>query len=378
MNLRAKTFAFLEFSSPKGWAKRYFDLFMVGLILSNVAAIILESVDAINSFVGIYFYYFEFISVTIFTVEYVLRVWSACDDPSGEYQRPIFGRIKYIITPLALVDLLSFLPFYLSTIFGVDLRLLRLFRLIRIIKITRYSPAISAIINTIKTQQKALVAALLLMFMALIISSTIMYYCENLIQPDKFSSIPMAMWWGMATLTTVGYGDMYPITPLGQLFGIATMVVGIGMFALPAGIIANGFSNEIERMKFTVNWKLVSKVPFFRDLDVTEIADIVTLLTPKKIPQDYVIVKQGDAADSMYFILSGQLEVRLESEKLILSEGEFFGETAIVKNIKRSATVVSKTECNLLELRSESLNYLLNTHDDLNIKMNTIINKRNN
>ena len=102
------------------------------------------------------------------------------------------------------------------------------------------------------------------------------------------------------------------------------MVVGIGMFALPAGIIATGFSNEIERMKFTVNWKLVSQVPFFKDLNVTEIAEIVTLLTPRKIPKDYEIVKQGDAADSMYFILSGQLEVRLKSGDLILNEGEFF------------------------------------------------------
>tara|TARA_S200000501_G_C20697808_1_gene688142 strand:- start:405 stop:917 length:513 start_codon:yes stop_codon:yes gene_type:complete len=170
-----------------------------------------------------------------------------------------------MLTPMAIIDLIAFLPFYLSAFFGIDLRILRLFRVLRLVKLTRYSPALNAVGATLKSQHRALTAALFVMVMALMFSSSIMYFFENEAQPEKFSSIPMAMWWGMATLTTVGFGDIYPITPIGQLFGIITMVVGIGMFALPAGIIATGFANEMEKNKFIVNWKLVSTVPFFKD-----------------------------------------------------------------------------------------------------------------
>jgi voltage-gated potassium channel len=214
------------------------------------------------------------------------------------------------------------------------------------------------------------------MIMALLFSSSVMYICENKVQPEKFSSIPAAMWWGMATLTTVGYGDVSPITPIGQLFGIITMVIGIGMFALPAGIIATGFSNEMDRMNFTVNWKLVSKVPLFKQLDAPHIADIVSLLTPKIIPANYAILKFGEKAQSMYFIVSGQLEVHLSDGSVILESGDFFGEMAILNDTVRNANVFSKTECKLLELKSEQLKYLMNMHPELNSKIEYIINAR--
>ena len=277
---------------------------------------------------------------------------------------------------MAIIDLIAFLPFYLSTFFGVDLRILRLFELLRLVKLTRYSPALNAVGATMVAQHRALTAAFLVMIMALLFSSSIMFVFENEVQPEKFSSIPTAMWWGMATLTTVGYGDVAPVTPMGQLFGIITMIIGIGMFALPTGIIATGFANEMEKLNFVVNWKLVSKVPFFRDMDVTNIGDIVSLLTPKTVPPNYAVIKLGEKADGMYFIISGQLEVELSTEAVILEAGQFFGEMGIINDSPRTATIVSITECKLLELKADDLRHMMSSHPELKVKMDNVIEER--
>ena len=376
MTLRNKIFLFLEISTPEDRASYWFDMFMVVLILSNVAAIILETVDVISEAAGSFFYLFELFSVIIFTTEYILRVWSSVEEPSGRFSSPFLGRLRYILSPMAIIDLIAFLPFYLSTFFGVDLRILRLFRLLRLVKLTRYSPALNAVGATMVSQHRALTAAFLVMIMALLFSSSIMFVFENEVQPEKFSSIPTAMWWGMATLTTVGYGDVAPVTPMGQLFGIITMIIGIGMFALPTGIIATGFANEMEKLNFVVNWKLVSKVPFFRDMDVTNIGDIVSLLTPKTVPPNYAVIKLGEKADGMYFIISGQLEVELSTEAVILEAGQFFGEMGIINDSPRTATIVSITECKLLELKADDLRHMMSSHPELKVKMDNVIEER--
>ena len=180
---------------------------------------------------------------------------------------------------MAMIDLLAFLPFYLA-FFGIDLRMLRAIRLLRLLKLSRYSPALSVIGAVVKAQHKALTAALLVMLIALLFSSSILFILEQDVQPDKFASIPDAMWWSLATLTTVGYGDVTPVTPLGRFFGAITMVIGVGMFALPTGVIATGFADEIRKRDFVVNWKLVSNVPLFQPLDAAQVAEIVSVLTP--------------------------------------------------------------------------------------------------
>ena len=168
MKLRNKIFLFLEISTPEDRASYWFDMFMVVLILSNVAAIILETVDVISEAAGSFFYLFELFSVIIFTTEYILRVWASVEDPSGRYSSPFLGRLRYILSPMAIIDLIAFLPFYLSTFFGVDLRILRLFRLLRLVKLTRYSPALNAVGATMVAQHRALTAAFLVMIMALL------------------------------------------------------------------------------------------------------------------------------------------------------------------------------------------------------------------
>lgn len=239
----------LAVSHKRGDLSWYFDLFIIILIILNVVAIVLESVPSLRQQFQVYFHYFEVFSVIVFTVEYVLRVWTA--NLIEEYRKPISGNLKYALTPLAIIDLLAFLPFYLPFI-GVDLRLLRvlrIFRIFRLFKIARYVEALSFISLVFKKKKEELVISLVFTLFLLLVASTLMYYVENEAQPDNFSSIPETMWWGIATLTTVGYGDVYPITTLGQLLGGVIAIIGIGLFALPTGILALGFSEEIARKK---------------------------------------------------------------------------------------------------------------------------------
>ena len=376
MSLRERTHLFFEIAGPEDRASHYFDIFMIALILSNVVAIILETVNAVNTIFGSFFYWFELFSVIIFTLEYVLRVWSCLDDPLGRYKNTVTGRLRYMISPMAIIDLVAFLPFYLTAFFGIDLRILRLVRLLRLMKLTRYSPALSIIGSVMVSQHRALTAAFFVMLMALLFSSSIIFALEHEVQPEKFSSIPSAMWWGMASLTTVGYGDVAPMTPLGQFFGIITMIIGIGMFALPTGVIATGFANEVDKLNFVVNWKLVSSVPLFKGLDVTEIAEIVSLLTPSTVPPNYAVIKLGEKAEGMFFIVSGQLEVELTRQSITLERGEFFGEMGVLDDSPRTATIVSLTECKLLELKAEDLQHLMDTHAHIRETVDEVMEQR--
>ena len=169
-------------------------------------------------------------------------------------------------------------------------------------------------------------------------------------QPEAFGSIPQAMWWGLATLTTVGYGDVTPISVAGKLFGGLIMVLGIGMFALPAGILATAFGTEIRKREFVVTWNMVASVPLFSQLNALRNSEIVDLLEMKVMPPRSTIVAKGDKADVMYFISVGEVEVDILPEPQRLEAGDFFGEIALLKDGERTATITAVTECQLLVL----------------------------
>lgn len=236
-------------SKRPGDASWYFDTFIIGLILLNVVSLILETVPSLQSEYGNAFYKFELVSVIVFTVEYILRLWTANLIP--KFSKPVTGTIRFAFTPMAIIDFLAILPFYLPFL-GVDLRLLRIlrvFRIFRLFKIVRYVSALTLINNVIKHKREELVVTFIFTIFLLLIASSVMYYVEHPAQPEHFSSIPETMWWGIATLTTVGYGDIYPITPLGKFLGGVIAIIGIGLFALPTGILASGFSDELDRRK---------------------------------------------------------------------------------------------------------------------------------
>ena len=228
---------------------RNFDRFLLVLILFNVAAVVAASVQPFGSQYALQFQGFETFSVAIFSIEYVLRVWTCVEDP--RYCHPVKGRIRYILTPLALIDLLAVLPFYLSFI-TTDLRILRVlrvFRLLRMAKIARYSQTLQIFGRVLVATRTQLLLTLMLMGVLLLLSSSLLYAVEQQAQPEAFSSIPAAMWWAIATLTTVGYGDIYPVTAWGKLFGALISIFGIGMFALPTGVLGAAFLEEIRHAK---------------------------------------------------------------------------------------------------------------------------------
>lgn len=229
---------------------RIFNILMMILIVLNVAAVTLETVKSIHVRYETFFYYFEITSVLIFTIEYLLRLWSCTS--IKKYEKSFSGRIRFVFSPMALVDLLAVLPFYLPMFVVLDLRFLRairLMRLFRLFKLGRYSSSLKMLGNVFVSKKAELFITFFVLLIILILSSSMMYFFENEKQPEQFSSIPASMWWGVSTLTTVGYGDIYPLTPLGKFFGALISIIGIGVFALPAGVIASGLIEEMYKKK---------------------------------------------------------------------------------------------------------------------------------
>jgi voltage-gated potassium channel len=247
--LKHEVHSILDASDHHNKLSRVFNVFLIILISLNVLAVILETVEGIYKAHIKEFNYFEIFSVTVFTIEYALRFWAITSEE--KYAHPITGRIKYMFTGSALIDLLAILPFYLPMLIGFDLRfirILRLLRLLRILKISRYMHATKMIGNVFKSKKEELIITVLLIVFLIVIVSSVMFYVEHDAQPDKFSSIPATMWWSVATLTTVGYGDMFPVTVLGKTLASAISILGIGLVALPAGILASGFSEELKKV----------------------------------------------------------------------------------------------------------------------------------
>jgi voltage-gated potassium channel len=227
--------------------------FIYGLIILNVIALILESYEGLKLKYQYVFQIIEIFSVIVFTIEYVLRLWV-----SNLNKDLKFSRLKFITSPLGLIDLLAILPFYLPMMFPIDLRIMRILRLLRLLKIFkfgRFSKSITTINQVLKETKTHLIITLFIAFILLLISSTLMYYVENEAQPDKFSSIGHSLWWAVATLTTVGYGDIYPVTALGKLLSAIIALIGIGFIALPTGIISSAFIEKIQEEKEQKNDK---------------------------------------------------------------------------------------------------------------------------
>ena len=249
-SLKKRVYQILELAQPGDKFSRAFDIFIISIILLNIFAVILGSIQTLAIKYSGFFRIFEVISIVIFTLEYILRLWTATENQ--RYKKPFVGRIIFALTPLALVDIIAVIPFYLPMLIPIDLRFiraLRLLRLLRLLKIGRYSDSLRLFGRVIKSKKEELLITTFAIFILLTISSSLLYYVESGAQPDKFSSIPEAMWWGVATLTTVGYGDVYPITALGKLLGAIISLLGIGLFAMPAGILSAGFIEQINARK---------------------------------------------------------------------------------------------------------------------------------
>ena len=243
---KARVFDIISKGDGDDRASRIFDLLIMALIVLSVVSIVLESFDGLARQYAAAFRAFEYFSVAVFSVEYLARIWTA----DLLYPRAKYPRLKYLASFMVLMDLLAILPFYLPFV-SADMRylrmvrLVRLFRLFRVFKLGRYVDALQTIVQVIRASASKLVISLLLCFFVMLFSAIIMYTAENPVQPEQFPNVVASLWWAICTLTTVGYGDVYPITAVGRFFAALISLVGIGIIAIPTGIIAAGFSSAL-------------------------------------------------------------------------------------------------------------------------------------
>jgi voltage-gated potassium channel len=356
----------LEVGGAAHPAGRLVNAFIIILIVLNAVAFALETVDDLGTRYAAAFAAFNVFSVAAFTLEYSLRMWSAVDIPMLSRMPPWRARLQFAFRPIMVIDFLAFAPWYLEWLFPVDLRILRVLRLFRLLKLVRYSPALQTLGRVIAEERRALFGAFLIMIILLFFASTGMYLLERTAQPDKFGSIPAAAWWALATLTTIGYGDVVPITPWGKLLGGVVMLLGVGMFALPIAILATGFSQEANRHQFVVTWSMVARVPLFATLDETEVAEIARLLYSRTYMPGVPIVRAGDAGDGLYLLASGEAAVELGGgERAILTDGDFFGEMALLDHRRRKYDVIAKTRCRVYVLDNEAFARLCRKHPEI-------------
>ena len=356
--LRRRTYEILEGARDGDRAADLFDIALVTLIILNVIAFMADTVPSLHAAYGRWFDIFEVFSVTLFTIEYALRLWTAAEVPFLRRMPTWQARLKWARRPYMIVDLLAILPFYLHHAFGLDLRIVRLLRVLRLLKLSRYSPAMHTLARVIYGERRALVGAIYLLVAAVIFAATGIYYFEHHAQPEKFGSVPESAWWAIATLTTVGYGDVVPITPWGKAFGGIVMVTGLCILALPVAIISSGFAREVGRRDFVINWSLMSRVPLLAELDSHQVVEIMPLFHAHDMPPRTEIVPRGAPGQAMYFIASGEVQFVSEIMTRTFHTGDFFGHAAMLENDVSFGTFQTVGRCRLLKLYKEDFRRL--------------------
>jgi voltage-gated potassium channel len=362
---RRRCYEILERDAAHDRTAHRVEIGLIALVVLNVIVAVLETVPSLylrdyRAFLG-----FERLSLLVFALEYGLRVWVAPENPRYRGLTPLRARLRYARTAVAIVDLIAWLPFVLSAAFGVNLVTLAIFRLLRFIKLVRYSPGMQSLLEVLHRESQALMACFWLLSAAVLVAASAMYVAEGHVQPEHLGSIPAAMWWAMATVTTVGYGDVYPVTVAGRIIASLTMVTGIVMIALPVGIIATSFVDVIKRRDFVITWGMVARVPLFADLDASGIGEIHKMLSAHTAQPGEVIARRGEVARSMYFIASGEVELEFADSVHVLGEGQFFGEMALLHQTHRAATARARGRCMLLILEAESLAEVIRRHPEI-------------
>jgi voltage-gated potassium channel len=337
---------------------------IIALILLNVAVAVLDTVPEIHAAWDRTFDGFEIFSLCVFSVEYVLRLWVAPEGGragSGGW----LTSLRWMVSPAGLVDLVAIGPFAADQFLDIDLRFVVLLRLLRFFKIARYSPGFHSLGEAIWSERHALMACLVILGSVILISAGLTYVVEHNAQPDKFGTIPDAMWWAVATVTTVGYGDVVPGTTPGRIIGAFTMVSGLLMLALPAGIVATSFANIIARRNFVLSAGLVVRMPLFAGLAPGQIFDLLPALSTRVFEPGEYILRKGERVETIYVIVDGQLEVQLGRKRQLLQSGDSFGGQADATRKAARAT----TRVRLLVLDTLEAKWLMANHPQISSRI---------
>ena len=337
---------------------------IVVLVCATVVLAVLSTVSELATGYAAWFGAFSVLTALVFGLEYLARLWSSVELPYLGKQPPWRARLVYAMRPLAIVDLVAALAALAAIVLDNPAEI-AVARLVTFLKIARYTPALQSLGRVVAAERAALFGALLVMLGLLMVAGSGLYLIERHVQPERFGTLPDALWWALVTLATVGYGDVVPVTAAGKIFTMIVVLSGVGVFAIPVGIIVNAFSQELSRRDFMVTWGLVARVPVFSGLDAATIAQIMDLLHSHSYEAGEEIVRQGESADSMYFIAGGEVVVETDAAEVRLGQGEFFGEMALLDQRPRRHNVTALTRCRLLVLKREDFQRLGRRHPEV-------------
>jgi len=359
--LRRRVYQVLEQGSVGDRVNKAVNRFLVALIVINLIAIALESIPQYEDQYASIFAVIEFFSLNVFTIEYGLRVWCAVEHGPHQHLSSRHARLKYVLSPAGIVDLVAVLPFWFAMVLPGELRVILVFRMVRFFKFARYSPAMRSLLDVLYKERRGLFGCLVIALGIALVAASMMHLSEGTVQPDKLGTIPDAFWWAIVTIGTIGYGDVVPVTALGKFIATCTIFAGLVLMALPVGIIATAFAEQIQRRDFIVTWGMISRVPLFAELDATEISDVMELLRAQVAEPGEIIMRAGETARSMYFIAAGEVDIEIKGkkERIRLGAGHFFGEVALLRRTRRTATVTAITRTSLLGLDAHDLHALM-------------------
>lgn len=361
-------FALLDAKATGPGAKIARLVHQIGIGL-GVASMVLATEPSLQSTFGAVIDPIFWTVASLFAVEYVVRLtlapWAHWAHRGEHWQ----ARLHFATSFFGVIDFAGALP-VIALAAGMESGPARLFGAFWLIKLAPYAEGLKLVGRVLRTARGPLLSLFLGFLMVMMLAATLAYVLESDAQPQKFGSIPLALWWAITTLTTVGYGDVVPVTVLGRMLAAVVMFCGIAVVALWAGILATTFADEIRRSAFLKSWDLVARVPYFNGLGAGMIAEVARLLKVRDVTAGTTVMRRGQPGDCMYFIASGEISVKLSPHPMTLREGAFFGEIALITGEQRNATAVALSECQLLALDLADFRELAGRHPDLTAAIN--------
>ncbi|MEP0323067.1 cyclic nucleotide-gated ion channel [Bauldia litoralis] len=359
LSLRRRVFEVVEGGSRRAALSRIFSAALIILILVNVIAAIFETVPTMTQTYFQVFAGVEGVSLTVFAIEYVVRLWVCVEHPRARGVPAWRARLNYVFTPSAIIDFIAIVPFFIVALGGADIRTMVLVRLMRLFKLGRYSTGFQSLFEAVRRERHALVASFLVLTSIVLVAASLAYIAEREAQPDDFGSIPQAIWWAIETVTTVGYGDVIPKTLAGHIIGGITMITGILMIALPIAIIGSSFAEVIRQRSFVVTFGLVVRMPMFASLSSDVLHDLLPMLRAMTVEAGTAIVEPGEGDDALYGIAEGVVELDSDGGRRRLSVGDSFGASPDITDKTRADPALALTRVKLLAIDRIDLIHLV-------------------